>query len=1000
MNMRKRTPPSNVKSTLLLALLCTTLAACGQSPDETTNGETTSQASQAWVCSGVETWLPSLSGEPPLPEWLKAVPQVTNPTNCCGVVIQRDVILTAGHCVCKKNSNVVAGTAYVKFPWSGLSPTFLQAKEIHPRLPFPYSCGTEGSGDLAIIELSDSVSYVDVPEVLSVRTEYTSTSPTLTFPFVQPPAHAVGWTGPQGAWGYLSLAPVGMPAMIGNSVMVGSPPNSNEGDSGGPLVYWDGYQYRVMGILSSKVTEDDGYTMKFSPTFSSNGSDVGQWIQGFIDDEDHDGFRPHHDNCPGVRNPDQADGDGDTIGDACDNCPPSRCESPLDCANTQQQDGDGDSVGDACDNCPHVHNVDQLDTDGNGVGDACDPCKNHGWDFDDDGICDDRDLCKGVASSVNTNSNELSETFHSPDRIWGDACDPVPVPAVNVVPSLPMTESGCVMVGTGSVRCLLFGRRTNDEIEISPIRSNRPPDGSDSVVKSDFHDVSDVETHFRFCQTARPGSNDPFCDTQSAVDDARLNDSPSAAEEDHTQPYHRITMRTDPTQQGTRGGTRVYDYDRASANSPNPHKARWDYASDHQFWVDHDTLAYLPPPDGDIIQAPSPSSASGLDGLLWLHADTDVGAGLNIGTGIHGDQLANSHTPLDPESPWVGTGERWIQVPPLSFLLWPRNWREPLVNPIDWLSRFEAPLLVSNGSGGLGVMSHEGRLIEVPDRLGSSLEASLTSSARWVSPAEPHLDVGLQNRVAGLVLSADGTQVIDAMRLSLDGNRLLGAADPEERLVDGMETTNGGWESVLRTDTLVPARSEFIAVFSRHLNRLFVLDGTDTAGDALHDLWVVSPEAGAHQLPTSIELGKVTAATYSFPDRALYVFDELKKGHGHHARLLRVDAMRGTTSVIGTWPTFHFLQRQWIVADRDGGLLIVGTRKAWPKATTIVRIDVKTLEVTNVIIASLPLAVPPVVDRAGYGLLWENRNGRGVTYERRVSLGGAPGTLLDIRRCL
>jgi hypothetical protein len=236
MNMLRRTPPSNVKSTLLgtlLGVVCTTLAACGQSPDETTNGETTAQTSQSWVGSGVETWSPSLSGEPPLPEWLKAVPQMTNPTNCGGVVIQRDVILTAGHCLCNKNSNVVVGTTYVKFPWSGLSPTSLQAKEIHPRLPFPYSCGAKGSGDLAIIELIDSVSHVDVPEVLSVRTEYTSTTPTLTFPFVQPPAHAVGWTGPQGVWGYLSLAPVGMPAMIGNSVMVGSPPNSNEGDSGG-----------------------------------------------------------------------------------------------------------------------------------------------------------------------------------------------------------------------------------------------------------------------------------------------------------------------------------------------------------------------------------------------------------------------------------------------------------------------------------------------------------------------------------------------------------------------------------------------------------------------------------------------------------------------------------------------------------------------------------------------------------------------------------------------
>ncbi len=94
-------------------------------------------------------------------------------------------------------------------------------------------------------------------------------------------------------------------------------------------------------------------------------------------DDDGDLVCSASDNCPTVYNPEQQDGDGDTLGDACDPC-------PLDAGN----DADGDGVCGEVDNCPAVANPDQQDSDGDTLGDVCDPCPldpENG--ADGDGVC-------------------------------------------------------------------------------------------------------------------------------------------------------------------------------------------------------------------------------------------------------------------------------------------------------------------------------------------------------------------------------------------------------------------------------------------------------------------------------------------------------------------------------------------------------------------------------------------------------------------------------------
>jgi hypothetical protein len=127
-------------------------------------------------------------------------------------------------------------------------------------------------------------------------------------------------------------------------------------------------------------------------------------------DADDDGVLDANDNCPAMANPNQANADGDALGDVCDAC-------PADAAN----DTDADGVCGNVDNCSALANPGQEDADGDGVGDAC------------DGTCTD----PGALTLVLHGSSEMTlecgqSTWTDPGaEAWDVGCVPVPVHKYN-----------------------------------------------------------------------------------------------------------------------------------------------------------------------------------------------------------------------------------------------------------------------------------------------------------------------------------------------------------------------------------------------------------------------------------------------------------------------------------------------------------------------------------------------------------------------------------------
>jgi hypothetical protein len=132
-------------------------------------------------------------------------------------------------------------------------------------------------------------------------------------------------------------------------------------------------------------------------------------------DTDGDGVPDDVDNCPGVKNADQADEDGDKVGDECDGCPQI--------ADAAQADSDGDHIGDACDPNPGAADS-RWRFDGFHTGQLPEWGKSSGWAALADGL---------QVSAPNNNPNDLDEYLTVPIIRTGRIFDKFSVAMTTVV---------------------------------------------------------------------------------------------------------------------------------------------------------------------------------------------------------------------------------------------------------------------------------------------------------------------------------------------------------------------------------------------------------------------------------------------------------------------------------------------------------------------------------------------------------------------------------------
>ena len=665
------------------------------------------------------------------------------------------------------------------------------------------------------------------------------------------------------------------------------------------------------------------------------------------------------------------------------------------------------------DNCPNNYNPDQADAlefgGTPGRGDACRTCPF--GDADGDGICDPCtagdiacstvfaakpwrvDNCPKAQNSDQLNGNELAERSNHADKIWGDACDPVPY--VEPVARDREINTTCVEVPNPPPYSNLTHFECNGTlVEDQIVGTTVGAHNKDAIATSVEFPVTVAESRERFCQ--KDAAQNFNCEAAFVINDAELLFWTAASVErgdNSAHPWHRVMTKwaTKPPPNS------IYTFSRDRSLGPwvygqSKPEIQWDFLTDFAFWT-------ADPNNPKIPLSGNCSTPSCLDGSYWFRTRSPVGdtnpLANGVFVGLHGNDLANAYGPIQPAlgpTSYCPAKPYWLQPPQSlkSQIAGPQKFPVILWPPTQQAVRFangkhsDTDVLVPTSVGSLGVLQANGTAIVTgnvpncgPARTSDSLnQLAFDPSVDWANAVEP---AAMGSEVDSVAIASDGTAIRGTAALSSDG---MASA-----LTDCAATATCG------APTPSP-RIGFAASYSRALGGALVAGG-ETNAVLNGDVWFlpltgapidVTPTlANATSCPscgTEVKpLGKVRAVTYSFTDQKLFLVDEVAYGKITFVRLVRAP-LRGSMEVLALFPKLGLFDQTFLTLDRDGTLLVSLARSSGPGFLTA-RVETRSdgsVRVTRLFrIPGARLLAPPFTSPNSYGFVIEKAGKQSLT---------------------